>query len=138
MDIILLVGVILEDVQGRIALQLRDNNPKIINPGLWSVFGGHIEENEAPAMAAQREMKEELSIEIDLYKLNLLGDYGHKNKVFYVFLYKVTVEMESVDLREGQAWRWCEPAEIKTGNIEGIPVVDYHIEFLEHYWNGKL
>lgn len=134
---VFLAGVILEDVRGRIALQLRDDNPKIANPGMWSVFGGHIEENEPPAIAAKREMKEELSIEIDLGKLKLLGEFKHKNKVFYVYLYKVIDEMKSVVLGEGQAWQWCEPAEIKTGTIKGISVVDYHVDFLVQYWNGK-
>lgn len=31
----------------------------------------------------------------------------------------------------------CEPAEIKTGTNEGISVVDYHVDFLVHYWNEK-
>lgn len=44
MEKIFLAGVILEDDCGRIDFQLRDDNPKIVNPGMWSVFGGHIDE----------------------------------------------------------------------------------------------
>jgi hypothetical protein len=31
-------------VDGKYVLQLRDNNPQIAVPGMWSLFGGSIEE----------------------------------------------------------------------------------------------
>jgi 8-oxo-dGTP pyrophosphatase MutT (NUDIX family) len=138
LDPIPMAGVILEDEEGRIALQLRDNNSKIINPGKWSVFGGHIEADEDPAAAALREMHEELSISLDLEKLTLLGKFPYKDRFFYVFHYLVSGEMEHVELKEGRSWRWCAPDEIKGGMIEGSEVVDYHIAFLEQYWAGKV
>ena len=75
-----LAGVILEDEQGNIALQLRDDNPTIINPNKWSVFGGHIEPGEDPANAAVREIAEELGIALDPQKLNVLGEFEYKDR----------------------------------------------------------
>ena len=37
-------GLILEDGQDRILLQLRDNKPDIEFPNKWGTFGGEIEE----------------------------------------------------------------------------------------------
>lgn len=45
---------------GRILLQLRDDDPSIINPGRWGFFGGHVEAGETPEQAFLREMREEL------------------------------------------------------------------------------
>ncbi len=135
---VLLAGVILEDSNARIALQLRDEDPNIINPGLWSIFGGHIESGEPPAIAVQREMQEELSIKLSLDKLNLLGKFEHKQKEFYVFHYPVGNEMKTVILNEGQDWRWCSFDEIKSGVIQGKNVVDYHVEFIKRFHAAKL
>lgn len=55
------VNVILYDHRGRILLQQRDNNPAIYYPGHWGIFGGQIEENESPIVAAIREITEELN-----------------------------------------------------------------------------
>ncbi|MBT3669625.1 MAG: NUDIX domain-containing protein [Chloroflexi bacterium] len=135
---VLLAGVILEDSNGHIALQLRDEDPKIINPGLWSIFGGHIEIGELPGNAAQREMLEELSIHISLEKLDLLGKFEHHQKLFYVFHYQVTDEMNDVTLKEGQDWRWCTTDEINSGEINGKNIVDYHIEFIQRFRGGNI
>lgn len=45
--------------EDKILIQLRNNNPDILYPGLWTIPGGHIEEGEAPKEAAIRELKEE-------------------------------------------------------------------------------
>lgn len=29
--------------QGEFLVQLRDNTPKIVHPGCWALFGGHLE-----------------------------------------------------------------------------------------------
>ena len=55
------VGVILEDDQGNIALQLRGRDQRL-NPDSWSIFGGHIEEGEQPLQAALREVREEAGL----------------------------------------------------------------------------
>ena len=57
-----------------IALQIRDNNPKI-DPGKISTFGGAIEEGETEVQAAARELKEELTITVTLNELKKFGVY---------------------------------------------------------------
>ena len=46
--------------QGFFLLQLRDSNPKISYPNVWSFFGGGIDTGETPWQVLQRELKEEL------------------------------------------------------------------------------
>ncbi len=133
-EVIELAGIILVDEDGHIALQLRDDNPKIANPGKWSVFGGHIEAGEAPAKAAIREAYEELTITLRPEKLAFLGKFPYQNKLFYIYRYVISDEMATVELKEGQDWRWCTRAEIASLEIDGRPVVDYHTEFFERLW----
>ena len=54
------VGVIIENREGKVLFQLRDNKKDIPNPNLWSIFGGGINNSEKPKEAAVREILEEL------------------------------------------------------------------------------
>lgn len=136
-EITQLAGILLIDAKGRIAMQLRDDNPDIINPGKWSVFGGHIEPGEDPDQAALREAYEELTITLKPEKLDFLGQYPYNNRNFFIFRYMVTDEMDDAELREGQAWRWCTLDELSSLEIEGRPVTDYHLEFLQRLFKDN-
>jgi len=41
-------------------LQLRDDDPAIVSPGCWGLFGGHLESSETPEEAIHRELLEEI------------------------------------------------------------------------------
>lgn len=135
------VGVILMDGQGRIALQLREPDRKL-NPGRWSVFGGHIEKDEQPKQAAIREIKEELSVHLPIENLVPLGRFVREDHAYTIYLYPVSHELEKAKLNEGDSWRWCYPKEIQEGVVEGKEIVDYHarflIQFLESRASGKI
>ncbi|MEU9979508.1 NUDIX domain-containing protein [Streptomyces sp. NPDC051014] len=45
-------------------LHLRDNIPGILNPGAWSLIGGHLEDLEGPDDTIARELREEAGLEI--------------------------------------------------------------------------
>jgi 8-oxo-dGTP diphosphatase len=51
--------IVAED--GRVLLQHRDDKPDILEPGVWALFGGHVDGSEPLADAFLREMQEELS-----------------------------------------------------------------------------
>lgn len=130
------IGVILEDRQGRIALQLRDQDQQL-NPDSWSVFGGHIENGELPLQAAVREIQEELSVALDPEKLQSLGRFEREDQAYTIYHYPVSNELEKAELTEGVAWRWCTPDEIERGTINGKPVVDYHTRFLVQFLSSR-
>jgi len=140
-QVIEFVGVILIDEQGRIALQLREPDREL-NPGRWSVFGGHIEKGEEPEQAAIREIKEELSVVLSPKKLKSLGRFEREDHAYSIFLYPVSHELDNAKLNEGENWRWCHPKEIQEGVVDGKEIVDYHarflLQFLESRTSGNL
>ena len=55
-------GVILVDREGRVLLQLRDDDPKIMFPGHWGITGGAGIPGETPEQIARREVEEETGL----------------------------------------------------------------------------
>lgn len=95
----------LED--GRYLLQLRDDIDSIWYPGHWGCFGGGVEPGEDPVHALRRELREELSFELnearfftelefDLAGL-ALGRYYRK----YYLVRMALEEMDRLRLTEG-------------------------------------
>ena len=52
--------IILINDKNEFLFQLRDNNPKIVHPSGWSLFGGGINNREEILMGLKREIKEEI------------------------------------------------------------------------------
>jgi 8-oxo-dGTP pyrophosphatase MutT (NUDIX family) len=82
-------------------LQLRDDKPEIRYPGHWAFFGGHVEPNESPLAAMQRELQEEISYtppQVD-YFCSYLTD---TQIIRHVFCVPLLVGVEALQLHEGQ------------------------------------
>ncbi len=81
-------------------MQLRDNIPTILYPGLWGLFGGHIEAGETPEIAVVREIAEEIAYDLppDFQKFDIYGDEIVHRHVFYAPL---TVPVAELNLQEG-------------------------------------
>ncbi len=58
-------GVVIWGRSGDLLLQLRDDIPGIVNPGMIGTFGGGGIEGETPLEAALREVKEETNLNLD-------------------------------------------------------------------------
>ena len=83
----------------RYLMQLRDNNPEIIYPGVWAFFGGHIEPGEDPEVAVVRELQEEIGYtapHVTPFESRI--EAGIQRHVFYAPL---TVGLEDLHLAEG-------------------------------------
>jgi len=52
--------IVLLNKKKEFLLQLRDDNPQLIYPGEWVLFGGEIEPGEDPLRGIEREVSEEL------------------------------------------------------------------------------
>lgn len=64
-------GVIIKNKEGEYLLQLRSKDaPTASNQ--WGIFGGHMEEKESPLETAQRELKEELNLNITQNRFTFL------------------------------------------------------------------
>ena len=54
------VSVFLRSEENLYLMQLRDDEPSIVFPGQWGLFGGTIEIGESTCEAASRELEEEI------------------------------------------------------------------------------
>ena len=100
------IGHVILLVDGNYVLQLRDNNPRISVPGMWSLFGGSIEENEDHYSGILRELKEELNLTIS--QIRFLWDFEEVEgplqikKHFYFYEADITKLWGNHQLLEGQ------------------------------------
>ena len=74
--------------EGKILLGLRSSEANYY-PGVWDIFGGHLEEGESPGAALIRELTEELGItepefeQICIYNEPRIQEYGHAEHHIY-------------------------------------------------------
>ncbi len=93
-------GVLLEK-EGKFLFQLRDCKPNISNPHKWGIFGGGIETGETPKIAAMRELKEELNLDVKGSQLLLVAKINSFNKKYYIYYSKIDLPISNLDLAEG-------------------------------------
>ena len=124
--------ILLIDSDKRIAMQLRDNKPGLPAANKWALFGGLISGDETPTETIIREVREELSIVLDLERLSLL--YRHyipeQNLTTWVFCYSVDTELDNAVLLEGQAWDFIDRNDPKASEI-GL----HHYEIVHDFWS---
>ena len=100
------VGAIIENPKYGFLLQKRDNNPEIPYPGLWTLFGGQVEEGETPAQGLFRELSEELDFSRESvvdYKpfFDGINKDGDRQVIYHI---KTTAEIKDLVLKEGEAF----------------------------------
>jgi len=96
------------EVDGRYALQWRDDKPGIAAPGMWSLFGGAVEDDEATHDAILREIHEELRIAGRRCDHVVSFDAPRRDwppTRYSVFAVDLTAEWPSHTLTEGRAAR---------------------------------
>jgi 8-oxo-dGTP pyrophosphatase MutT (NUDIX family) len=126
------VLILLRDSSNRIAWQLRDDNSNVPAANSWGIFGGWIEPGESHKEAIIREMKEELSIVLDLSKLEYLGIYKiYPEVIAHIYTYLILDGLKSAILHEGQLYKFMSIKELL-----GKKTVPRHIELAEWYING--
>lgn len=119
-------------VNGNYVLQLRDENPNISEPGMWSLFGGEIEPLESAEEAIIRETQEELCITLQDYQPLCNFEYfdmvTKQNIYFHIFESDISGLWDKCRLLEGQAVKYyCfdELEELKVPNII-MKILCYH------------
>ncbi len=98
---------------GQFLLQLRDDFPHIVHPGIWGFFGGHIEPGENSHMGVKRELIEEIGYappEMTLFQQNA------DDRIRRYFYYgELAVPLSELQLNEGQDMALCSIDEIRAG-----------------------
>jgi len=105
------VSAILINADGQVLLQQRDDNPAIRYPGHWSLFGGTIENNESPADAVAREVKEE--IDFEMRNFGMFREFVQNNKREFAFAGELTAQLDELTLSEGQGMKFFYPPQLK-------------------------
>lgn len=95
--------------------------------GDWEFPGGKIEENETQQQALVREIKEELSLELDMNQLKYIAEnqYSYPNKTIHLFLWSyeigdTVIELESlqkIKLLDHDQIAWFLPNEMNNYQI---------------------
>ena len=100
--------------EGEFLLQLRDNIPTIVHPGVWALFGGHVEAGETIEEAVKREIQEEINycLPADTRKFK---SYPSANVIRHVFVAPLNVSLEELDLLEGWDFDLVSPQVISQG-----------------------
>ncbi len=126
----------------RVFLQLRDDIPTIIHPGLWGFFGGHLEPGESPQVALERELAEEIGfrpLQADYFRLQ-----ASERVKRHVFAVPFTADLEMLSLQEGQDWGWAEAKDIAAGSVyserlqERRPIAPPHRALLAEFFRQSL
>ena len=129
-DIISTTALLVDD-QGRFLLQLRDEKPDIVNPGLWGSFGGRLEphetnERETPEEGFQREMEEELGWRPRAYSLygavpyRTLSEGDARRQLIYIYAAAVDVPPDALVLGEGQALAFFAPDALPEDTVPAL------------------
>lgn len=94
-------------------MQLRDDFPHIIYPGLWGFFGGHVEPGEVAAVGVRREIEEEIAYTPPT--LTLFLEEADEKVHRYYYYGELTVPLDELALNEGQDMALCSVSEVRAG-----------------------
>ena len=98
---------------GKFLMQLRDNIPEILYPGVWGLFGGHLELGENPEAGLKRELLEEINYFVD--KITKFKCYADERIIRHIFHLPLVVTLENLELNEGWDLDLITPQDIVRG-----------------------
>jgi 8-oxo-dGTP pyrophosphatase MutT (NUDIX family) len=124
--------LIITNGQGEFFLQQRDNDPKILFPGFFGLFGGEAMPGEHQDAALIREVAEEIGVTLTKANFTYVTDlivYFEKYKLGRVRAYYYhsefsAAEIASIQVNEGQGSGWFTRIEI-VQMANRITAVDY-------------
>ena len=128
------VAMAIIEQDGKYLMQLRDDIPSIVYPGVWGFFGGHIEPGESPEVAVKRELIEEIN-----YHAPSLTEFCSAragNYLRHLFHCPLVVPVSDLELREGWDLKLLTPQEIERGfaysdkAIANKPLGDIHRQMM--------
>ncbi|NVO21867.1 NUDIX hydrolase [Donghicola sp. C2-DW-16] len=91
------------DLHGRVLMQLRDDLPHVAGAGMWSMFGGAVEEGEDLITAAIREFDEETGIQLSRAELEPLAVLPASRRADgALFIHRCTRFIAPSDIRLGE------------------------------------
>jgi len=105
-------GLLIENSEGKVLLQLRDDKPDIPYPNCWGTFGGGIEGQETPEEGITREIREELGYELS--NPEYFGSFPFDGCNIYMYrIIDHKFNLDDVTIYEGQRGRFFSLEEIR-------------------------
>ncbi len=139
-------GVILVDPEGRVLMQLRDDDPAIMFPGHWGLTGGAAHAGETPEQTARREVVEETGLtlgKIDPFRAYYFqetrtGTRAGAPKVsadfeLYLFHAPCVTPVDEMVCGEGRGLRFFSPEEVTE-----IEVAYNHRDVLDDFFGSPV
>ncbi|MEI8250149.1 MAG: NUDIX hydrolase [Synechococcus sp. ELA057] len=111
--VVVAIAVLVQDQ--RWLLQLRDDDPAIVAPGCWGLFGGHLEPRETPLEALSRELQEEIGHVPS--GLQLWYRSTDPSRIRHVFHASLRLPLSDLRLAEGQDLVLAEVQTIASGLV---------------------
>jgi len=108
-------SVIFVNAKRQVLLFLRDDKPGIPYRNMWDVPGGHIDNGETPEQCIVREMKEEMDLNLEEFQLFSVMEFT--DRIEYTFWKKADLDIEKINLHEGQKLKWFTEIEAKNKDL---------------------
>lgn len=107
-------AIIIENQNGEVLIQLRENSPSVTFANHWTLPGGKIEAGETPLQGAVRELKEETGLDTPLALWRHYERIGGNDLCIqqYVFTGRTQRSVDEMILGEGQALRFITAGDI--------------------------
>jgi 8-oxo-dGTP diphosphatase len=104
------VAAVIRDRAGRVLLARRPAGRHMA--GLWEFPGGKVHDGEAPAAALERELAEELGLEITVGDPITFATHEEPGLRILLLFYESTISSGEPRAREAQEIAWVTPAEL--------------------------
>ncbi len=115
------VGVVINS-RGKVLVALRPEH--VHQSGLWEFPGGKIEAGELPLQALQRELSEEVGIDVLTAEPLTQLDYAYEDKSVFLDVWRVLSFNGEAHGKEGQQIDWVLPSELVK---LAVPAANYPI-----------
>ncbi len=124
-------SVILYNQDMQILFHLRDNIPTIACPNQWAIPGGHVERDESPVAAMQRELVEELDYHTPVTFWKTYDFWRTHDTLVHQYVYFSYWKDAPTTVRgfEGQAWRWMCAAD-----LHAFPIAFGFDHLCQEFW----
>ena len=99
--------------------------------GMWEFPGGKIEPGESPEAALQREIQEELGIDITINRFLCTTDYDYPSFHLTMHCYLCEIKSGEIELREHKSARWLTAETLDS--VEWLPADKEIVAPLRHY-----
>lgn len=99
--------------------------------GMWEFPGGKIEPGERPEAALQREIQEELGIDITINRLLCTTDYDYPSFHLTMHCYLCEIKSGEIELREHKSAQWLTAETLDS--VEWLPADKEIVAPLRHY-----